>query len=486
MLDQATEIPEGFTPSINDTVWEMEISHAKNLPNPKPKQASQILLFFALIGYYDGTSCFYLNLEMMKSLQIKGEQSNVNSYLTELVKEMITSEAKFKVFCVGFGHELLKNHKIMIVDRLSDILPVIEKQAEKFEYSTTSKEVMNKGYLPALIVDPFTDNQELTARLNLVVGKGITSIMAYGRAEVTLEVTETEISLSPLGLELKRELFEVDFSNNHKNQISQINKISQTITKEQPIKVRLMGSVGIDNTAKAFSSIQSLSLVCYLATHRDGVSSDQLMRWIWPPEAPPSRQSLANVVSRARNSLGSNPKGKSYITYAHGIYRLDTAIGSDYEEFMTLLYKAKQEQLESSKMMLLQEALLLVKGVPFSVGESKAFLWSDNILRNEIESKIDMAAHELCDIALTQDNFEVASFALQKAILCIPGCDQCLARTLIVAARSKNCGALINAKVRAVKAYESLGYEIPKSLLELFEKLYEEIKDGDPDLISIA
>lgn len=528
MLTKPADPPEGFI-SVNQTVWEIKISSIENLSSSKIHDHT--FPFFGLIGYYQGTNSFYLNLEICQSLKLRGEHQEIISYISDLSHEMLSMEEnKFRIFGVGCGHELSNRTEFMVVDRLSDILPVVEKQAQNFRHFTSTKEVVRKGFMPILVIDPFTDNQELIARLELLTGKGVTSIAGYGSGDCIIEVLGTDINLSPLGLELKRnpgdfkqsknnmKSFEKSFEKNGNGKLASHEQakvfLKEIETKEGGIKggikintnintnisadtnsnitgekelpeIHMLGAIKIQNAIEQFTSHQSISLVCYLAAHRNGVTSDQMMRWIWPPDEPPTRQILANVVSKARRSLGYKANGKAYIYYENGIYRLDSAVVTDYEIFRDFIKKAALEENVSVRIKFLYEALSLVKGVPLSMGNPKAFLWVDNGFRTELEYEIDTAAHELCDLAVSQNNFEIARFAVSRGVICIPGCDQCMARLLIIAAKSQNFGALIKTKSQMIRTYESLGYDVPKSLMELFEELYENVKDGDLALKSI-
>ncbi len=558
MLDKKVFAPEGFRPLLGGSIWEMEMSFAKKLEFVGSLESNGLM---AQVGYYNQADVFYLNLEVTKSIRIVGAHIQIVNYLTELAGDLLVSQVgtgiPSTIFCVGFGYEFPPSKNFKAVERLSDILPIVEKHAQNF--SNTKKRSAQKQLLktykaknhiggenrsPILVLDPFTDNRQLTARLELLSGKGVSSIMGYSRGEATLEVTDTTISFSPLGLMLNKQASNKQASNrflsgstskniskkdlsvspksntlksntlekqhsggfinpNKKlNSNSKLNgrtagyikalffdeqKINgcqkidknQTISKNQKLneqnkipKINLLGPVHIANEVHRTRSLHTLSLICFLATNRSGASADQMMRWLWPPEKPPSRQLLANVISRARRSLGMSHEGTHHITQTNGIYRLEAEIKADFEEFRIFWQLANSQERCQKKIELLKKALSLVKGVPISMGKTHTIQWAENGLRYELECEIDTVAHQLCDLAIEAKDFETARSAVIKGLMCIPGCDECMSRLLLLSAESKNFGSFIKARNQMMRSYEALGYEVPRHLIELFEKLY--------------
>ncbi len=524
ILLESAELPEGFLPNEDRDMWEISFAQIDSLP--EVKSTDSVMQLMVLMGYYKGSNSFYLNLEVASQLVVYGDHDEVLDFLSEKVASLINDAfyAGLKIFCVGFGYEIIQNGQIMAVDRLSDILSAIEKQSVKLEQMSTGASAYKRENSPVLVIDPFTDKRELTDGLAALAGNGISVILGYGACRWALEIDTNQVSLSPLGLVFSRtpgqdlqtpDVYEEATNENKEQavvkqsmpddiQIDIIRKAEDDRAEEdnaeddvqtrnhdghdgnaatyksQPENpsVEILGAVRIKNPLEAFTSMQSVSLVCFLAVNRNGVSSDYLMRWLWHPDEPPTRQILANVVSRARRCLGSSQDGQSYISYEGGIYRLDERVIADFEIFRQNLKKSGETKNESERLKFLTNALSMVKGVPFLVGSSRAFRWADNGFRSELEFEIDTAVHQLVELAVKRDDFDLARSAIGKGLECIPGCEQCMARLLALNARTKNCGALIKAKEDMLAAYSSLGYEVPESLLDLFSELYEGIKNA--------
>ncbi len=581
ILQEPAEPPEGFQLKEDGSIWEMPLSQVDALP--EPKSAGAVLQIMLLMGYYKGGNKFYLNLEVASQLAVYGDQMEILNFLLERVVDLTADDfyCGARIFCVGFGYEISQHKQIMAVDRLSDILPAIQKQAGIFKQASAGESFSKKGHLPVLVMDPFTDKRELTDTLEALAGGGISVVLGYGACKWALEIDKSQVSLSPLGIILSRtpketlpdsaaetiqkhtngprtpketlpistlsqngrnmqaredKTVENETSGNNtaenkdaENEIRESNAVegkavksktsaskdaeneitegkaaesstaeSEAVQNTKPEKspekspqepshqkpshqnpgVEILGAVRVKNPLEAFTSMQSVSLVCFLAVNRNGVSSDYLMRWLWHPDEPPTRQILANVVSRARRCLGSSQDGQSYISYEGGIYRLHEKVTADFEIFRQYLKKSKEAKEESEKLKFLSSALSMVKGVPFLVGSSRAFRWADNGFRSELEFEIDTAVHQLVELAVKRDDFDLARSAIAKGLECIPGCEQCMARLLVLNAKTKNCGALIKAKEDMLVAYSSLGYEVPESLLDLFSQLYEGIKSA--------
>ena len=517
ILDDGMLPPEGFNHlkidgKTAENIWEIKTAQLGGLPTPEPGELMLPLL--VCLGYHKGSSAFYLNLEKINYITIRGEHFELVNYLEEILNELVGDDLtnRLRIFCVGMGYEAAENPQVMVVERVSDILPAIEKQSVKIPHTAAPKGLLERDFFPILILDPFTDRKDLISRIELTISRGISAIIGNGRGEWTLEVTETQVNLSPFGLQLARH---AEFSNQFNQNGSDISSpeiinalniplesenktilldTDQTALSTVPAssekddveekslqdiipEIEILGAVRVKNPRESFASLQSLSLVCYLGAHRNGASSDQLMRWLWPAEQPPNRSILANVISRARRALGDKVDGSSYINYDNGIYRLDEEIQSDYEQFLADIKKSEDVQDDDEALKMLSQALDRVKGVPFSVGSAQTFQWSENGLRSEIEFKIDMMVHRLVDIAIKKNEFSLARSALTKGIMCIPGCEQCIARQLIISAKTGNIAALIEAKKDMLSAYKSLEYKVPEGLLDLYENLSRDVQN---------
>ena len=475
---QPSKLPDGFSLCSDGLAWEMDNRIILELP--EPKQGSQPLPLFVTLGY-QGTSRFFLNLEAVNKAAVRGQAHNITRLLSAIAKELAGDPlgSGLEIFCIGFGYEAARSQNITSIDHLSDILPALRRQSSIVAHPCTSDGWLDRKYRPVLVIDPFTDNPELLSELENLAGKGISCLLGYGLSDWSFDVASERVRLNPLGLEFckypsKNETAERRVSTAPipapKRMLPSVHKSSNLKKTFRCPELNVLGAVKVRHAVEAFSSLQALSLVCNLAFHRNGLTADQLMSWVWPPDSPPSRQSFANVMSKARRALGKNELGKHYIRYDSGTYWLSPEVGSDLELFQREVKEA--EALEGKKALrALVRALDRVRGVPFTGGMAHTFEWADNGIRSEIEFCIDTAVHRLANLAIKKGELNIARWAIRKGLQCIPGCEQCLARLLLAAGASNSVGSLHNVRAEIRRSYKTLGYKIPQSLTNLYEKL---------------
>lgn len=233
------------------------------------------------------------------------------------------------------------------------------------------------------------------------------------------------------------------------------------LTEVAPPRVNVLGSVTVDRTRRSFSSARALDVVTCLAFHRDGADADQLRTWIWPADSLPTNQAFANVMSRARQALGSHADGHPWLTRAGSdrVYRLLPQVRTDVDEFHLHVANAAASSTEANTLGHLRSALTLVRGRPFTGGGSLSYLWADRQARSQITFLVDETAHRAADLAIALGDFETARAALFIGQQIIPGCEQCYERRFQVAAAEGNLADLRGAmaELRVVVAEDFPG-----------------------------
>jgi len=211
-------------------------------------------------------------------------------------------------------------------------------------------------------------------------------------------------------------------------------------------RVAVLGSVRIENADREFSSARAVDTIAYLAFHRDGASADRLKSWVWPADAPPSSQAFANVLSRARVGLGVDEQGHPWLSRAgrDHVYRLNRRVRTDVDEFREWLARADAAPTDGERLLLINRALTLVRGVPFG-GGPQSFAWADHFARAEVMHLIDETAHHGADLALSLGRFDDAREAVFAGLRIIPGCEQCYERRFRIAAGERHIADLRSA-----------------------------------------
>jgi hypothetical protein len=254
-----------------------------------------------------------------------------------------------------------------------------------------------------------------------------------------------------------------------------------------PVEVQVLGPVEVIGAAP-FSSVKAVDVVTYLAFHRQGVDADQLKTWVWPSFEPPTDKAFANVLSRARTGLGTDPDGAPYLSRAGSdrLYRLDPEVTTDFDRLRGLIDLADDTKDPSQQLTVLQQALELVRGIPFSGGTATSFAWADNHVRSHVEFTIDETVHRCADLALQLGDHAAARAAVRTGLRVVPGCEQCFRRRFLIAGADKNRQELRSAmadleRTAAAELGEPEGIDlISRDLLMLFEELDRDLIAGAP------
>ncbi len=245
------------------------------------------------------------------------------------------------------------------------------------------------------------------------------------------------------------------------------------------VDLRVLGIVQVNGLKSSEISARTLALICYLAFHSDGATVRELEHWLWGRGVPPGPRALSNAVHRARAVLGRNHEGDFYLPYctSNGAYCLSKEVTSDLERFKRLAKAA--DRVERRKAVpYYQEALSLVRGIPFGGGEKgDLYAWADISLRNHAEFEIDSAAHKLADLAMQLGDFHLARWSVWKGLLITPGCEQCYKRKFLISYHT-GCRGELQTTMRELKRIlanlEEPGdvkFEVSSELQEFYRQL---------------
>ncbi len=209
-------------------------------------------------------------------------------------------------------------------------------------------------------------------------------------------------------------------------------------TQPGNVDLRVMGVVRADGLRSQEISARTLALICYLAFSKDGATAGELQHWLWGRGAPPRKRALSNAVHRARVALGSDSNGRLHLPRVtpSGAYRLSEGVTNDLDRFKNWISAAEGADSQEQAWML-RKGLSLVRGAPFSGGETgRFFAWADMFHRNHAEWQIDFAAHRLADLAMKFRDYGLARWGIQQGLLVTPGCEECYRRRFLVAHRT--------------------------------------------------
>jgi len=388
-----------------------------------------------------------LDLASVSQVDLVGDPGEVRRFARSAVLDLATSERAddLQVIAAGLGSELADLERVHCTDGFQEALVVAAESSHIHDPAT-----------PVIIVSgadtPPTDEQ-----MRRVSDLGILLVAAGLDSPAAIRITGERAELQPAGTSVVlASLPDDDFR--AVAELVEVTRASAVEVAEQPITdhvdvpagdecpikpgtvdVQVLGPVQIEG-AKSFSSLKATDVVTYLAFHRNGADADQIKSWVWPPFEPPTDKALANVMSRARTGLGVDDDGQPLLSRAGAdkMYRLDSAVTTDFDRFRALVALADEDDDPSNQLHLLKAALELIRGVPFSGGGASSFAWADNHVRAQVEFTIDEAVHRCADLALQLDDLGVARWAALKGLELVPGCEQCFRRRFLVASADNN------------------------------------------------
>ena len=162
-------------------------------------------------------------------------------------------------------------------------------------------------------------------------------------------------------------------------------------------------------------------LLTYLATHRDGVTLEQLDAAMWP-ELPPSTggQRARTALTRLRRLLGDAPDGQPLLprrAHADDPVTLSEHVGTDLDHAFALLATARRTDDPDQALEVKLAALALIRGQPFT---GLTVSWSVDIEQRAI-AQLQDAAMTVAEQLNAVGDHDRAVWAIQQGLkLCDP------------------------------------------------------------------
>lgn len=188
--------------------------------------------------------------------------------------------------------------------------------------------------------------------------------------------------------------------------------------------VRVLGAVGVDNMDHQ-GRRKVVELVVYLALHPDGVSADRLSEALWPDQ-PPKPDTLIRNVAYARTALGRDSNGDHHLPRmkaAEGRYRLGPEVRCDLLELTRLSKDARESSDVDEQILLLTEALALVRDKPFDSVTDYEWAWAENFVA-VAEAEVADSAQSLVALLTEAGRHGEASRVRLAGLRGAPDCPQ--------------------------------------------------------------
>jgi DNA-binding SARP family transcriptional activator len=152
---------------------------------------------------------------------------------------------------------------------------------------------------------------------------------------------------------------------------------------------------------------QTQELLVYLALHKEGATTDELVALLWPDvDIDNAKARVHRAVSEARSQLGN------VIVRAGERYVLDrNAVAVDLDKFEALLARADARR-DVDREQLLERALAYVRGEPLGGTD---YSWATGDVRH-LRARVVELLHDLGDLRLDNDNPAGALAAAEQAI----------------------------------------------------------------------
>ncbi|MXW42943.1 MAG: LysM peptidoglycan-binding domain-containing protein [Acidimicrobiia bacterium] len=469
MLETPIHPPKDFAASEDLLTWELPKQTYLNNHLHEALQAPALLPLLIALGNI-GKDEFLLNLAHIRVLNLQGDQNGITEYCTSAAAQLASSHLvdDLAIICVGFEQKLVAFERVHYAKDLTTALALIHQQQCEAEAllgtSTSSSKLQPSKHSDisptTVVIAPNPLNPEDAAAL-LKKCNVWTCLIAQGipNTNWNLRFIGEAISLQPLDIWLnpsgissesasaieallttsiaaKQQPTEMlpNANPSHNNPVAPILKQTQT---QRKLEVRMLGPVEVSGTQETITSNRVLDIIAYLAAHPEGVDQGQLMTNLWPADNPPSRSTLSNSLSRARQALGINSQGHPYLPRmdTNGVYRLHPEVRTDLQLFRELQITSHKHPGNEGRQ-ILAKALELVRGTPFTGGNGKRYRWAEFGLRSEIELAIDNTAHELAHRCIQAGNPDSARAAVMISLRTVGLCEECYRWRLKAAANN--------------------------------------------------
>ena len=152
---------------------------------------------------------------------------------------------------------------------------------------------------------------------------------------------------------------------------------------------------------------QTQELLVYLALHKEGATTDELVALLWPDvDIDNAKARVHRAVSEVRSQLGN------VIVRAGERYVLDrNAVAVDLDKFEALLARADARR-DVDREQLLERALAYIRGEPLGGTD---YSWAAGDVRH-LRAKVVELLHDLGDLRLDKNNAAGALAAAEQAL----------------------------------------------------------------------
>ncbi|WP_028649051.1 BTAD domain-containing putative transcriptional regulator [Nocardiopsis sp. CNT312] len=243
---------------------------------------------------------------------------------------------------------------------------------------------------------------------------------------------------------------------------------------EYEVQLRVLGKVeitGPDTSTVEPGRQRSLTeLACYLMLRPDR-TPDQISRSMGGPRGPWTASTRSGHLSRLRAWLGRDSTGSPHFpTQKNGTYALAPSVGCDWDLFQKLAGLGLAEDSQRATT-LLEEALELVRGEPFTGVGLDRYGWAEP-LKPEMNAAMVDVAHTIAARHLRDGFLEAARTALLKALEVDPACELLYRDLFRVEYKAGHPEAISRALQRLHIALDRLDLEMSEETEKLLHHLH--------------
>ena len=174
--------------------------------------------------------------------------------------------------------------------------------------------------------------------------------------------------------------------------------------------IQVLGEVAVEHGPDV-TNPQQLELLTFLALHRRGASSSEILDALWPEGR--AVKTFQNSVSRLRKTLGRGGDGELFLPYGDGQrYVVSPSVATDWDRFLRLVRQA-EHQAPNEALLLLHEAMTMVHGRPFRAPRGYEWAITSGVTA-EITETVKLAALRLGQLYLDAGDASGALWAAKQ------------------------------------------------------------------------
>ncbi|WP_052665146.1 LysM peptidoglycan-binding domain-containing protein [Nitriliruptor alkaliphilus] len=184
------------------------------------------------------------------------------------------------------------------------------------------------------------------------------------------------------------------------------------------VEVLLLGQVEIVRDGEMLEGLtpRTMELIAYLATHRHGITREQLEDAVWAGKAArPGSQRVKAAMAKARDALGEGPDGQLLVPRRQSATarpQLSDHVGTDLDRAFARLAAARQLP-EAVRYREMTAALELVRGEPFA---GLPVSWATDVVQRAI-TELQEAAFEAASYYRQNGEWDAAKTAIERGLL---------------------------------------------------------------------